>query len=186
MRKGVLLLIIACQGGYLSGLLKIAYSRPRPYWDDDRIDAVNCSEEFGNPSGHTLLSLLLYGFFLSFVFKGKWFKVKLGIFTGLVLIIGYDRIYLGVHSVWQVLLGWIYGFSLLVTWVYFVNVKGFQIYSKLKSLWLVQSVFFGGIVLEFVISLLLYLYRKDIWDDKWSENIKEVRFNQKCDKDDDN
>jgi len=94
----------------------MSYARPRPYWDDEKVDAVKCSKEFGNPSGHALITFSVYGYFMFYILKTKVENnlIKILVFVSAVILVGYDRVYLGVHYIWQVLLGWTYGFTVLV------------------------------------------------------------------------
>ena len=38
-------------------VLKNVYRDPRPYWVGDDVKAWECLHDFGNPSGHSMLSL---------------------------------------------------------------------------------------------------------------------------------
>ena len=54
---------------YMS-LLKLVYHAPRPYMISDIIIPLSCSNEFGNPSGHSAIaSQFAISFFLD-VFHG--------------------------------------------------------------------------------------------------------------------
>ena len=46
---------------YICSILKIFYNDPRPYWVDNEVEAKECYSEYGNPSGHSMMSILLFG-----------------------------------------------------------------------------------------------------------------------------
>jgi len=93
----------------LIDLSKLALAGPRPYWVSDRVMAFAGETSFGVPSGHAGRAVALWGTLATHLRKG-WAWV-----TALVLIffIGFSRIYLGVHFLHDVLLGWTLGALLL-------------------------------------------------------------------------
>lgn len=76
--------------------------------------------DYGFPSGHAMASMTLVAvlIILSWKSRWRWFVVIIG--TLFVLIIGWTRLYLGVHypsdvlAGWMVALGWTVGVSLLI------------------------------------------------------------------------
>lgn len=60
---------------YLLAVLKIIYNDPRPYFEDSLIEAMECYTENGNPSGHSLFSVLFFGFVWK---EGVWWRRKGG------------------------------------------------------------------------------------------------------------
>lgn len=60
---------------YLLAVLKIIYNDPRPYFEDNLIEAMECYTENGNPSGHSLFSVLFFGFVWK---EGIWWRRKEG------------------------------------------------------------------------------------------------------------
>ena len=43
----------------ITNLLKLSYHAPRPYFVTLNYDPLNCSKEFGSPSGHSFSALLI-------------------------------------------------------------------------------------------------------------------------------
>jgi len=93
--------------GYLMNLAKLSYHSERPFWVQNNIQALRCTTQFGNPSGHAMVSLgrplLLWldyqqsckkGFFSNAFIKFLLFLVTIAF----ALSIGYSRLVLGVHS----------------------------------------------------------------------------------------
>lgn len=106
---GALFFVIAVGGGgLLTSLLKHFYGRERPSINEE-IDAVG----FSFPSGHSMGSLLFYGFIIFLVVRRtqkEWIKWTISIsLSVLIVLIGVSRIYLGAHYPSDVAAGYIAG-----------------------------------------------------------------------------
>jgi membrane-associated phospholipid phosphatase len=93
---GAIFYIVAVAGGGLLNLgLKHWFGRIRPE------NSLIVEQGFSYPSGHAMGSLIYYGFLGYLVVRSRRnrsLKVVLGItFISLILLIGFSRIYLGVH-----------------------------------------------------------------------------------------
>ena len=98
--------------GITNVIIKWLFHVPRPYWVDARIRPIgNASTAFGFPSGHAQTSLAW-----TMIGRGsfKW-RGRAVLFAGIVLI-GISRVYLGVHSPFQVLIGWLLGILLMIAY----------------------------------------------------------------------
>ena len=143
--------------------LKLLYAYPRPFMVFQNVQALQCGEDFGRPSGHALNGFTTY-FFLFYMYINIWldsiypgviissnqthraidqnefneskeneqdqeisnrfFKLSyVGwlVCMGIILGIGFGRMYLGVHSFDQVLLGWVYAFSYSMFVIFFFD-----------------------------------------------------------------
>jgi len=88
--------------------LKITFKNPRPpatNW----LPGVHASN-YSLPSGHAQNSMTLWGW-LGIKIKTWWMSV---LSTALIALIGLSRIYIGVHWLGDVLLGWVVGLLLLI------------------------------------------------------------------------
>ncbi|MDN7246441.1 phosphatase PAP2 family protein [Planococcus shenhongbingii] len=106
---GILFFLVAVGiGGLLTKMLKGLYERGRPSINPE-IDAVG----YSFPSGHSMGSLIFYGFIMYLVIRGngnalfKW--VSIFLMAILVTLIGMSRVYLGAHFPSDVLAGFIAG-----------------------------------------------------------------------------
>jgi undecaprenyl-diphosphatase len=97
-------LAIAVPGGMLvNTIIKELVHRSRPAWDDPVLTLTSASF----PSGHTAGATLFYGFVCAFVVwntKGPWrHVVAILCCVIMVSLVGFSRIYLGVHYLSDVL-----------------------------------------------------------------------------------
>lgn len=102
----------------INQLLKIIFNRPRPI-ENRLVEASG----YSFPSGHSMISMAFYGFFIYLVYKNvkniilrRVICIALSI---LILLIGISRIYLGVHYASDVVGGFLLSLSYLVLFVRF-------------------------------------------------------------------
>jgi membrane-associated phospholipid phosphatase len=93
--------------------LKLAFHVPRPYWvlPEGEVQALSSEANFAFPSGHAQQAASLWGLLgngLSHRHRWVWAAVLL-----LILLNGLSRVYLAVHWVSDVLVGWAVGAVLL-------------------------------------------------------------------------
>jgi membrane-associated phospholipid phosphatase len=101
-RLGLVVLI----SGWINLALKFLLHQPRPFWEgwDPAVGLIH--ERFGGlPSGHAQGSLVLWIIIASWGTR-KW---RYGPAALLILLIGFSRIYLGVHFPTDVFAGWFIG-----------------------------------------------------------------------------
>lgn len=111
---------------HLNTTLKIMYKEQRPFFKRDLIEAFSCECNFAKPSGHASFSTCAFLFMASdlpyilekWISKKKTFKKMscIGICSFFcVLIVLFSRLYLGVHTISQLIYGTLiglFGFSL--------------------------------------------------------------------------
>jgi undecaprenyl-diphosphatase len=123
-------LLIAVIGGLLINQgLKLVFHRPRPdLWDQAGVQFAG----FSFPSGHSTLSLCLFGMF---IWLGWEYMRKQGarvawavLMVLIIAMVGLSRIYLGAHYLTDVLAGYISGTFWLVALL-----TGSDIYDRLKA-----------------------------------------------------
>ncbi|MFI5227499.1 MAG: phosphatase PAP2 family protein [Gemmatimonadales bacterium] len=113
--RHVALLAIAAGGGaLLNGALKLAFHRSRPTFA-----AEFHKTSWSFPSGHAMDSLIAYGL-LAYWAGRRWPRVRFAAYVAAALIvalIGFSRIYLGVHFLSDVVAGFCSGFVWLAACV---------------------------------------------------------------------
>jgi hypothetical protein len=102
-------------------ITKMAYAEPRMFWVVEELIPDECIAEYGNPSGHTELSIafpiMLYlDFFWNRnqrrITEGKMTPLQIVSLIGAVLysfLVGFARLYVRVHSLNQIVFGWTIG-----------------------------------------------------------------------------
>jgi membrane-associated phospholipid phosphatase len=105
VRVGLALLL---SSGF-NGVLKLAFHAARPFWIDSRVQAMVVQTDFGIPSGHAMNSATVWGA-LAVSLRKRWGWIIAAV---LIFLVGFSRLYLGVHFVTDVLAGWILGALLL-------------------------------------------------------------------------
>ncbi|MCX8020876.1 MAG: phosphatase PAP2 family protein [Chitinophagaceae bacterium] len=112
--------VFALTGLWLQMSMKKWFQRPRP---DDLLIAGITNYSF--PSGHAMMSLLFFGSLILLLkdpIKKVWMRRALTVFfIFLILVIGFSRMYLGVHYLSDVLAGYCLGAVLLLLVNYFIN-----------------------------------------------------------------
>lgn len=102
---GIRVGIIFLTGQYLNFFLKFLFHSPRPYWISDKVIAYSQESSFGLPSGHAQIAGTMWGW-LAVEIKKRWFTILAIV---LIFLIGLSRLFLGVHFLSDVLLGWALG-----------------------------------------------------------------------------
>jgi undecaprenyl-diphosphatase len=108
-------------GQAVLNILKVAFQKPRP-----ETEMFVFSYSF--PSGHVFSATVIYGFCIYLTFRFirnatvKWIVSTLLAF--LILLIGFSRIYLGVHWLSDTLAGYVTGFAWLLFCIFFAKIVG--------------------------------------------------------------
>ena len=127
-REIIFFVAILISGAIIKEFIKLLVKRPRP----DASFALIPEDGYAFPSGHALMSVIFYGTLCYFIYracKNKRQKIILLIAAAiLVFLIGFSRIYLGVHRPSDVIAGWLIGFSILTFFYY--RLKNRQYYWR--------------------------------------------------------
>lgn len=115
--------LVSVGGSFVTGTAgKYLWHRPRP-----SDVAVYMEKSWSFPSGHAILVVSLYGFLIYFFWKyfRKWKNKINALFLGLfvIILVGFSRLYLGVHYLSDVWAGYLVGFFWLVIGVSLVESK---------------------------------------------------------------
>ncbi len=113
IRVGIIFLLSV----YVNNGLKEIFQQTRPYDILPEIQKVYASG-YGFPSGHAQSSLVVWGS-IAYWKRQIWIR---NLSVLLILLIGFSRIYLGVHFPTDILGGWLFG-GLILCLSYFIFVK---------------------------------------------------------------
>ena len=113
IRVGIIFLLSV----YANNGLKEIFQQPRPFEILPEIQKIHASG-YGFPSGHAQSSLVVWGS-ITYWKKQIWIR---NLSVLLILLIGFSRIYLGVHFPTDILGGWLFG-GLILGLSYFILLK---------------------------------------------------------------
>lgn len=105
---GMRVAVVCTLSAVCNASLKVLFSQPRPF-DLDPTLGIGRAGGYGVPSGHAQESVVLWGSMAHFIGK-KWFWALTVV---ILLLIGFSRVYLGVHFPTDVIAGWAVGIILL-------------------------------------------------------------------------
>ena len=124
----VFLASAALVGGLIDTVIKVVVDRDRPVLDDPVATAFNQSF----PSGHSMMSLVIYGALLLIflpVIPRAWRRAVYVAYAVLIVAIGFSRLALGVHYISDVLGGWVLGAAWLL-----LEVAVFEVWREERGL----------------------------------------------------
>ena len=109
---GVRLTVLCCLSAFCNFFLKDFFSQPRPFELDPGV-AIGTARGYGLPSGHAQGSLILWGSIAVWAKKNWCWLLAIIV----VALIGFSRVYLGVHFPTDVLAGWTLGIVFLALYL---------------------------------------------------------------------
>jgi undecaprenyl-diphosphatase len=152
--------VIMTEGVY--NILKLIIHRTRP----DVGYSLIPRNGFSFPSGHATLSIVFYGLLGYLIYRvcKKWWQKLLVIISTLVMVylIGFSRMYLGVHWSSDILAGWAVGLSILIlTIALLVERERFIPIEKKISILPMKTIVVTAVVLFLLEGLFIgYYYKK--------------------------
>jgi membrane-associated phospholipid phosphatase len=145
-KKGLRLGLAVLISAWVNLSLKFLLDQPRPFFPGyDPLVGMIPERLGGLPSGHAQNSLVLFIFIASWG-KKKWMYAA----AALCLLIGFSRIYLGVHFPSDVLGGWMLGGSILWAW--------FLLDGRVEAL-LARGGFRAEMIAAAALSFIMILYK---------------------------
>ena len=103
-------------GTAINNVLKIIFARPRP-----SVNPLVVETSHSFPSGHSMMSMIFYGYLIYLVYnhlENKWVKwIFVTVLSISIVCIGFTRIYLGVHYFSDIIGGFALGFVYLVMYI---------------------------------------------------------------------
>ncbi len=151
---GLRVAFILVASNSLNCIGKFLFASPRPYWVSARVVPGSVESSFGVPSGHAQNSAALWGILAAGVPAGKRWAWAAAIL--LALLVGFSRLYLGMHFVHDVLLGWLIGYLLLFAFLKFWDPVA--AWLKTKALALQMMIAFAISLFVILVSLLSHAH----------------------------
>ncbi|GII90291.1 phosphatase PAP2 family protein [Sinosporangium siamense] len=108
-RFGLRLGLVVLLSAGLNSIAKLLLQAPRPYWIDSRVQAFAREPTFGIPSGHAQAATVFSGILASASRK----PYAIGAAVAFVALMGFSRVYLGVHFLSDVAAGILIGLLFL-------------------------------------------------------------------------
>ncbi|HZK20387.1 MAG TPA: phosphatase PAP2 family protein [Treponemataceae bacterium] len=116
---GIRLASLSILGGAINTTIKYVLKIPRPFIQDPSV-GIGYHDGFSTPSGHAQGSASFWSYYaFSFNQLKRWQRFLIAF--AIPLIIGFTRVYLGVHYPTDVLIGWIIGFLLSLAFMLFLD-----------------------------------------------------------------
>ena len=145
-KKGVRLGAVILISAWVNVSLKFLFDQPRPFFEGyDPALGIITEKLGGLPSGHAQNTLVLLIIIASWI-KKKWAYICAPL---LCLLIGFSRIYLGVHFPTDVFAGWILGGIILC---------GYFLLGKRIEALLVKGGIRAGMIASALVSFIMILY----------------------------
>lgn len=115
-RRGYLLMAVGFAGTILNQFAKLVFRVPRPWVLDENFTILEQAREaaggYSFPSGHTQFAVGTFGSICA-TDKHKWIK---GICIAIMILVPFSRMYVGVHTLSDVLVG--AGMALFLVWLF--------------------------------------------------------------------
>jgi membrane-associated phospholipid phosphatase len=139
---GLRIAFVLATSNSLKYIFKLLFAGPRPYWISSQVQALSVEDSFGFPSGHAQDAAALWGTVAAGVNK-RWAWITAFV---LAILIGFSRLYLGVHFVHDVILGWLIGYTILFAFLRFWDPV---------AAWLKMKTLGQQVMIAFLVSLLV-------------------------------
>lgn len=141
---GLQVAFILVTSNYLNSIVKILFAAPRPYWVSTGVEPFSVETTFGTPSGHAQNAAALWGVLAAGVNR-RWAWIAALV---LAFLIGFSRLYLGIHFVHDVFMGWLIGLAILFAFL--------RLWDPVAA-WLKTRTLGQQVLIAFGISLLMIM-----------------------------
>lgn len=153
-RRGYLLMAVGFMGTIVNQMLKLTFRVPRPWVKDPNFTILEQAREaaggYSFPSGHTTMAVGTFGS-LAATEKRKWLGC---LFVVLACLVGFSRMYIGVHTPEDVLVG-------ALTSVLLIAASKPVVYGKSRKAMLILLGVMVAAALAFVAYVELYPFPGD-------------------------
>lgn len=130
-------------GMFFNQLFKLIFHVPRPWVQDPTLQTVESAKAgaggYSFPSGHTQSAVGLYGSFFA-VTRRRWIRIAC---VAVIALVGFSRLYLGVHTPYDVLGALAIGILVLVGYYYLFRALE---KTRLGELWILGGLCILGVI----------------------------------------
>lgn len=154
-------------GNGLNAALKWIFHAPRPYWIDTAVKPLSSESSFGIPSGHAMMSTIFYGR-IALWLKKNWLTILI---ASIIILIGFSRLFLGVHFLSDVIAGVVFGVSFLIILVRLEQPVAKWL-NQLNFPLRIMVFFVSSLAVIFTFSLLKYFLSSWQIPEAWFKNIQ--------------
>ncbi len=133
--KSFVMIIFILFNSFLAAALKAYDSDPRPFWTNPEVKSIGfyCPVEYGNPSGHSWFSAV-FGFGILLDYRGAGNNnINIWISIAAVILMPLSRMYLGAHSLNQVLEGVLLGLGMCLLYIIILKSLIFKFLSEFNK-----------------------------------------------------
>jgi membrane-associated phospholipid phosphatase len=170
-KLGLQVAFILATSNYANAIAKVLFAAPRPFWVSPGVEPLSVETTFGIPSGHAQNSAAIWGIMAASVSARKrWAWIAALV---IVFFVGFSRLYLGMHFLHDVVLGWLLGLALLFLFLRFWE----SVAAWLKQKTLSQQVSFAfGISLLMIVTGILIGAPMNayVFPAEWTDNALRV------------
>jgi len=177
-----LLMIISSCAATGTGLFKLIYKNPRPYFHENWVKVYDCETGFGNPSGHSIVAVSFYLTIAKIIQKKIYFPKKAKFYFNLatvlfILSITLSRLALGAHSLNQILFGSFIGAMIYALFfdVFKIDLNlADEIYVIMKPK--IFNIFASVILIILLIGIIIFNFvpiLNDLDSESWGRRITE-------------
>lgn len=145
-RFGAKVFFILMLSAIVNDFIKNIFMLPRPYILDPNVGIIHVLSNYGMPSGAAQTAVILPLLLIDQFKKRKW-PIVLGV--NYFFWISLSRLYLGVHFLTDIVVGWFIGFLLFLVYLY-----GFPLIEKAIKKHKSKNVLFIALVCLIVLSLI--------------------------------
>jgi membrane-associated phospholipid phosphatase len=144
-RLGLQVAFILATSNYFNAIFKVLFASPRPFWVSAQVEPLSVESTFGTPSGHAQNGAAIWGVIAADAHRtGKrWAWIAAFAVT---FFVGFSRLYLGMHFIHDVVVGWLLGLALLFVFLRFWDPV---------AVWLKKKPLLQQVLIAFVISLAM-------------------------------
>lgn len=170
-KLGLQVAFILATSNYVNALAKVLFAAPRPFWVSPEVDPLSVETTFGIPSGHAQNSAAIWGVMAAAVsVRKRWAWIAA---LAIIFLVGFSRLYLGMHFVHDVVLGWLLGLGLLFLFLRLWDPAA--AWLKLKTLAQQVMIALGISLLMIVVGILISIpFNAYVFPTEWTENALRV------------